>query len=91
MLEPHRKLDIDWEEFNDRLNRVDGVERKPAPHISLRQMIADGEKYYNLDNCAHHCYTSDNFNICITNILRQNTNVSKKEIYNYCLELKNEN
>ena len=27
----------------------------------------------------------------ITNILRQNTNVSKKEIYNYCLELKNEN
>ena len=27
----------------------------------------------------------------ITNILRQNTNVSKKEIYKYCLELKNEN
>ena len=27
----------------------------------------------------------------ITNILRQNTNLSKKEIYNYCLELKNEN
>tara|TARA_Y100001935_G_scaffold250009_1_gene249459 strand:- start:810 stop:1673 length:864 start_codon:yes stop_codon:yes gene_type:complete len=27
----------------------------------------------------------------IANILSQNTNVSKKEIYNYCLELKNEN
>ena len=27
----------------------------------------------------------------ITNILRHNTNLSKKEIYNYCLELKNEN
>ena len=26
----------------------------------------------------------------ITNILSQITNVSKKEIYNYCLELKNE-
>ena len=27
----------------------------------------------------------------ITTILSQNINVSKKEIYNYCLELKNEN
>ena len=26
----------------------------------------------------------------ITNILSQNTKVPKKEIYNYCLELKNE-
>ncbi len=26
----------------------------------------------------------------ITDILSQSTNVSKKEIYNYCLELKNE-
>ena len=26
----------------------------------------------------------------ITEILSQNTNVPKKEIYNYCLELKNE-
>ena len=26
----------------------------------------------------------------ITNLISQNTNVSKKEIYNYCLKLKNE-
>ena len=26
----------------------------------------------------------------ITDILSQSTNVSKKEIYNYCLEIKNE-
>ena len=26
----------------------------------------------------------------ITDLISQNTNVSKKEIYNYCLELKNE-
>ena len=26
----------------------------------------------------------------ITNILSENTKASKKEIYNYCLELKNE-
>lgn len=61
MLEPHSKLDIDWDDFNKRLDNVDGVERKPAPHITLRQMIADGEKYYNTVNCAHHCYTNDNF------------------------------
>jgi 16S rRNA (cytidine1402-2'-O)-methyltransferase len=27
----------------------------------------------------------------ITSFIAQNSNVSKKEIYNYCLELKNEN
>ena len=27
----------------------------------------------------------------ITSFIGQNTNVSKKEIYNYCLKLKNEN
>ena len=27
----------------------------------------------------------------ITELISQNTNVSKKEIYNYCLKLKNEN
>ena len=26
----------------------------------------------------------------ITNLITQNTNVSKKEVYNYCLKLKNE-
>jgi len=61
LLKPHNKLDIDWVWFNDRLNREDGCVRKPAPHITLRQMIANGEKYYNTDNCAHHCYTSDTF------------------------------
>ena len=27
----------------------------------------------------------------ITNIINQNNKISKKEIYNYCLKLKNEN
>ena len=61
MLKPHRSLDIDWQWFNDRLDRQDGCERIPAPHLALKQQIADGEKYYNLNNCAHYVYSSDSF------------------------------
>jgi hypothetical protein len=61
LLKPHTKLDIDWEWFNNRLDRQDGCKRIPAPHLALKQQIADGEKHYNLDNCAHHVYTSETF------------------------------
>ena len=46
MLNPHTKLDIDWEWFNDRLDRQDGCERITSPHLALKQQIADGEIYY---------------------------------------------
>tara|TARA_B100001057_G_scaffold415509_1_gene433050 strand:- start:324 stop:860 length:537 start_codon:yes stop_codon:yes gene_type:complete len=61
LLNPHTKLDIDWEWFNDRLDRQDGCERITSPHLALKQQIADGEIYYNTDNCSHHVYNSDTF------------------------------
>jgi len=61
LIKPHRKLDIDWQWFNDRLDSQDGCERAPAPHLALKQQIDAGEKYYNLDNCAHYVYSSETF------------------------------
>ena len=68
MLNPHTKLDIDWEWFNNRLDRQDGCERTPAPHLALKQQIADGNLADGLaidDGVAIH--------VCdgiITNIIR---------------------
>ena len=92
-----REITKIFEEFiRKNIDDLDLFEKEPKGEITV--VISEKKK---IKNSSQKLSESDKIIINkminklstkeITNILSQSTNVSKKEIYNYCLELKNEN
>ena len=92
-----REITKIFEEFiRKNIDDLDLFEKEPKGEITV--VISEKKK---IKNSSQKLSESDKIIINkminklstkeITNILSQSTSVSKKEIYNYCLELKNEN
>ena len=86
-----------YEEFiRTDIDRLQTYDKEPKGELT----IVISEKYKN-KKTSHYLSESDKRNISkminkfsvkeITNLISTNKKISKKEIYNYCLKLKNEN